>query len=64
MNFFCKDDSKFLDKETLENLIDHLGEPLSKAETQEFISSISYNEENKISFDDFVDIVMKKKKMK
>jgi Ca2+-binding EF-hand superfamily protein len=64
MTFFSKDESMFLDRQTLENLILNLGEPLTRAETQEFLTSLSYNEDGKISFDDFIKIVMNKKNYK
>ncbi len=63
MTVFDKTGSGFLDKEVLEDMILNNGEGLSPPEAKEFINSLKYNAEGKISFDDFMRLVYNEKQM-
>ena len=61
MNVFDKEGTGFLEKDVLEFALKNLGEGLTKTEIDEFISSVTYNEEGKISYDDFLRLVYNEK---
>ena len=54
---FDKSGSGYLDKDVVEDLILNHGEGLNATEALEFLKSIKYNHEGKISYDDFMRIV-------
>ena len=61
MNVFDKEGTGYLEKEVLEFVIQNLGDGLSQEEIEEFVSSISYDEEGKVSYDDFLRLVYNEK---
>ena len=63
MTVFDKTGSGFLDKEVLEEMILNCGEKMSVPEAKEFINSLKFNNEEKISYDDFMRLVYNEKKL-
>ena len=57
MAVFDKAGSGYLDRDILEDLIRNQGEGLNDREIREFLKSIEYNDDGKISYDDFLRIV-------
>ena len=57
MAVFDKAGSGYLDRDILEDLILNQGEGLNDREIREFLKSIEYNDDGKISYDDFLRIV-------
>ena len=58
LSVFDREDTGFLDRATVENLIRHLGEGLDEAEIEEFVGSLSYNGDGKISHEEFLKVVL------
>ena len=61
MNVFDKEGSGFLDRDVLEYSIRNLGDGLTESEVEEFISSIKFDSEGTISYDDFMRLVYNEK---
>jgi Ca2+-binding EF-hand superfamily protein len=57
MTVFDKGGSGFLDRDVVEDLIRNQGEGLNPAEIHEFVNSIKYNDQGKISYDDLMRLV-------
>jgi Ca2+-binding EF-hand superfamily protein len=58
---FDKDDTGYLDRSVVENLIVNLGDGLDENEIKEFAGSITYNRAGKISLEDFLSIILNEK---
>ena len=58
LSVFDREDTGFLDRATVENLIRHLGEGLDEAEVEEFVGSLSYDGDGKISHEEFLKVVL------
>jgi Ca2+-binding EF-hand superfamily protein len=61
MSVFDKEGTGYLEKEVLEFTIQNLGDGLSQEEIEEFIASINYDEEGRVSYDDFMRLVYNEK---
>ncbi len=56
-NVFDKEGDGFLNREQLENLIKNLGEEVSEKEAIEMIDSFRFDEDGRIDFDTFVEVL-------
>ena len=61
MSVFDKEGTGYLEKDVLEFTIQNLGDGLSQEEIEEFIASINYDEEGRVSYDDFMRLVYNEK---